>query len=134
MAMAKSTPDGLKTGEDETDELNVIEEENSQIRDGSVVVDGLNKTEHSASEMGSSQFSQSMMLIRPSKVSVTEGENQLRQITINDKTFMLGHDAQRDQELLKLQTIAKQESGQMQFKKQGICLFLIGCVILMNIL
>lgn len=134
MAMAKSTPDGLKTGEDETDELNVIEEENSQIRDGSVVVDGLNKTEHSVSEIGSSQYSQSMMLIRPSKVSVTEGENQLRQITINDKTFMLGHDAQRDQELLKLQTIAKQESGQMQFKKQGICLFLIGCVILMNIL
>ena len=132
--MAKSTPDGLKTGEDETDELNVIEEENSQIRDGSVVVDGLNKTEHSVSEIGSSQYSQSMMLIRPSKVSVTEGENQLRQITINDKTFMLGHDAQRDQELLKLQTIAKQESGQMQFKKQGICLFLIGCVILMNIL
>ena len=134
MAMAKSTPDGLKTGEDETDELNVIEEENSHIRDGSVVVDGLNKTEHSVSEIGSSQYSQSMMLIRPSKVSVTEGENQLRQITINDKTFMLGHDAQRDQELLKLQTIAKQESGQMQFKKQGICLFLIGCVILMNIL
>ena len=47
---------------------------------------------------------------------------------------MLGLDAQRDQELLQLQKIAENESGQMQFKKQGICAFLIGCVILMNIL
>ena len=54
MAMAKTS--GTKTGEDETDELNVIEEENTNVRDGSVVVDGLNKTETSVSD-----FSQSMM-------------------------------------------------------------------------
>ena len=132
MAMAKTS--GTKTGEDETDELNVIEEENTNVRDGSVVIEGLNKTEHSVSELGSSQFSQSMMLSRPSRVEDADGEGKLRQITINEKVFMLGLDAQRDQELLQLQKIAENESGQMQFKKQGICAFLIVCVILMNIL
>ena len=71
MAMAKTS--GTKTGEDETDELNVIEEENTNVRDGSVVVDGLNKTETTVSD-----FSQSMMQSRPSRVDNDDGEGKLR--------------------------------------------------------
>ena len=55
-------------------------------------------------------------------------------ITINDKTYYYDKGTQEEEELLYAAEIAKRESGQKQFAKQGICILLITCVILMNYL
>ena len=53
---------------------------------------------------------------------------------INGRTYYLGVSEERDRELLEVQDIARKESGQAQFKKQGLCAALIVCVFIMNYL
>ena len=55
-------------------------------------------------------------------------------MVINDKTFYFTPGSDEEQELQKMRDIATRESGQAQFAKQGLCLGLICCVILMNYL
>ena len=62
------------------------------------------------------------------------GSKGSESLVINDKTFRYMKGSQEEEELLWLVEIAKRESGQKQFAKQGICLLLIVCVILMNYL
>ena len=53
-------------------------------------------------------------------------------MVINDKKFAV-HDGNKA-ELKELAKIAERESGQKQFLKQGICTFILACVIFMNAL
>jgi len=55
-------------------------------------------------------------------------------IRIAGKDFVKGFSPQHDKELFELQEIVEREKGHAQFVKQGICIFLIVCVILMNLL
>ena len=55
-------------------------------------------------------------------------------IKIGGKTFTVGKDYQKNVEIAELVKIAERESGQMQFVKQGICAFLILCVIALNLM
>lgn len=55
-------------------------------------------------------------------------------ITINDKTFAVRGSEERKKELLEVRAIAERESGQKQWRKQGICALLLACVIIINVL
>ena len=57
-----------------------------------------------------------------------------RSVVIADKEFMLGQSDLMDKELEQLTEIAEQESGHKQPFKLGICLFMLSCVIGMNLL
>ena len=100
----------------------------------------MNKSTITASDMKS--FQGNIKAVRPTfgdedeiEVEALKGTTaDLKPIQINDKTFYLGQSPERDAELLEVQAIAKREGGQWQIKKQGMCIFIITCVILMNIL
>ena len=55
-------------------------------------------------------------------------------VTIANKKFQLGKSAEEDQELMELKRLIHTETHHGQWKKQGIVWFMIGCVILMNLM
>lgn len=55
-------------------------------------------------------------------------------ITIAEKVFTLGTNAQMDRELKELEQIVEREGGHAQYTKQGICVFMLSAVIAMNLL
>ena len=55
-------------------------------------------------------------------------------VTIANKKFQLGKSAEEDQELMELKRLIQTETSHGQWKKQGIVWFMIGCVILMNLM
>ena len=66
-------------------------------------------------------------------------ENQLKKenedtIEINGKVISYQRESAQESELEQLSIIAKQEAGQKQFVKQGICAVLLLCVIIINLL
>lgn len=71
----------------------------------------------------------------PDEIQESPNVETTEEIVINDKTFKYSeNDQEKLQELQELKKIAEREAGQKQFVKQGICTFLLLCVILMNYL
>ena len=70
--------------------------------------------------------------------SIKDAESQKihkgRTIVIQDKEFAMGTNWETDNELTQLKEIVKRESGHNQPIKQCICLFMLICVVCMNLL
>lgn len=65
---------------------------------------------------------------------MSEENVEEKTIVIGGKKFRMGHSVEADLELKELAEIVRLEGQQYQPKKQGICLFMLLCVILMNLL
>ena len=94
-------------------------------------------TNDSFSDHGSCEKLSEVITLKNSvDTKYTDGssENNRQTIDIGGKQFITGFSALHDKELLELKQIVMRERGHFQFVKQGICIFLISCVIFMNLI
>ena len=65
---------------------------------------------------------------------ISQDPNDPKKLQVHHNTFILGESWDHAKEILEVADIAKRESGQLQIKKQALCVTLILIIIVINIL